>query len=102
MADEKVIPLKMGYHLLIVPGDPPKVQVIAEEDRSLVFEGILLPYGRRKIARRWLALNYLYLEASHKFARNGKEAAEQVEKKLTESWGNPFAVDFPDWAVKRG
>lgn len=102
MEEERAIPLKMGYKLLVVPGNPPQVQVIAEEDKSLIFKGTLLPYGRRKIARRWLALNYLYLEASHKFAKNGREAAEQVEKKLTEWWGNPFAVDFPDWAVKRG
>jgi hypothetical protein len=102
MVKKKTIPLKMGYDLLIVPGDPPKVQVISEGGKSLVFEGALLPYARRKIARRWLALNYIYLEASHKFAKNGKEAAELVEKKLTEWWGNPFAVDFPDWAVKRG
>ena len=95
----KVIPLKLGYNLHIVPGNPPSVQVLNEKG-EIVFEGELLPLERRKITRRWLALNYVYLEASHHFAKNGREAAGIVEKKLTEWWGNPFVVEFPEWVVK--
>jgi hypothetical protein len=99
MEKERSFSIKVGFELVVVPGRPPQVQVVKEKSGCLVFQGVLLSYGRRKIARKWLSQNYVFLDPTLTFAKNSHEAAEIVEKKLVELWGNPFAVDFPDWVV---
>ncbi len=99
MRKERSFSIKIGFEVVVLPGRPPQVQVVEERSGRLVFQGVLLSYGRRKVARKWLSRNYVFLDPTMAFAKNSREAAEIVEKKLVELWGNPFAVDFPDWVV---
>lgn len=100
MEKEKSFSIKVGFKLVVLAGKPPQIQVVEEKTGHLVFQGVLLSYGRRKVARKWLSQNYIFLDPTKTFAKNSREAAGIVEKKLVELWGNPFAVDFPDWVVE--
>ena len=97
MNEEKIYFVKLGYDLIVVPGKPPKVQVISDS-KQVVYRGKLNTYERRKVVHKWLSFDTLFLDVNSTFAHNNKEADEIVEKKLRALWGNPFSADVPDWA----
>ncbi len=84
--------------MVIVPGNPPTVQVISDAG-DLIYKATLNTFDRRKVSRRWLSFNTILFNLGSGFAKSSKEADELVEKKLIELWGNPHVNDFPDWAI---
>lgn len=98
--ESKEFPIKIGFNLVINPGDPASFQVVSEQGR-LVFFGEILPLESRKVRRRWIARNWVFLDNRKEFARNGKEAEDLVEKKISELWGNPYSAPTPEWLLGR-
>ncbi len=98
--ESKAFSIKVGFNLVINAGDPITFQVVSEKGR-LVFFGEILPPSSRKIRRCWIAKNWVFLDNRGEFAKNGKEAEELVEKKISELWGNPFSAPTPEWTKKR-
>lgn len=96
--ESKVYHIKLGFNLVISAGKPVRFQVVSEEGR-LVFFGEILPFESRRIRRRWTAKNWVFLDNRHEFARDGREAEDLVEKKISELWGNPYSAPTPDWAL---
>ncbi len=96
--ESKVYPIKLDFDLVISAGKPIRFQVIKSTGK-LVFFGEILPFESRKIRRRWTAKNWVFLDNWHEFARDGREAEDLVEKKISELWGNPYSASAPDWAL---